>query len=63
MLFVIGEAEQGCLVRDFLRAHGVSAALSARLKRLEDGILWTLSNLSVNLYLQNTAVIGRMEKL
>ena len=52
MLFVIGEAEQGWLVRDFLRAHGVSAALSARLKRLEDGILLNGTRVTVRAMLQ-----------
>lgn len=39
MRFVIETADDGRLLRDCLRLWGVSGKLSARLKRLEDGIL------------------------
>ena len=39
MQFVITAADDGKLLRAFLREQGVSAALSARLKRREDGML------------------------
>lgn len=39
MIFRIGSEDNGKLLRTFLREHGVSAALLARLKREENGIL------------------------
>ena len=39
MRFIIGEENNGKLLRTFLREQGVSAALCARLKRLDDGML------------------------
>ena len=39
MQFLIDEKDDGRLVRTYLGAHGVSAGLLARLKRLENGIL------------------------
>ncbi len=39
MQFIVNEAESGKTVRDFLKLHGVSAALTARLKRLDRGIV------------------------
>lgn len=39
MQFTVTERDDGKLLRTFLREQGVSAVLSARLKRLEDGIL------------------------
>ena len=39
MRFVIGEGEENKLLRSYLRERGVSAALLARLKREEQGIL------------------------
>lgn len=47
MRFLITEAEQGMLIRDFLRAQGVSSALGAALKRNERGILQNGSRVTV----------------
>lgn len=39
MQFIVNEAENGKTVREFLKLHGISAALTARLKRLDRGIV------------------------
>ena len=39
MLFSVGEADHGKLLRDFLKKQGISAALLAKLKRREGGML------------------------
>lgn len=47
MQFVITQADEGKLLRTFLREQGVSAALCARLKRLDDGICLNGSHVTV----------------
>ncbi|MBP3396854.1 MAG: RluA family pseudouridine synthase [Clostridia bacterium] len=52
MDFRIKQKDHGRLVRDFLRSVGVSAALSAKLKRREEGILLNGSHVTVRAVLQ-----------
>ena len=52
MRFVIDQANDGRLLRDYLRTLGVSGKLSARLKRLENGILLNGSHVTVRTVLK-----------
>ncbi len=58
MQFIVNEAENGKTVRDFLKLHGVSAALSARLKRLPDGIVLNGTRVTVRAALQAGDVLS-----
>ena len=52
MQFVVSPCENGKTVRDFFKLHGVSAALSARLKRRPHGILLNGTRVTVRALLQ-----------
>lgn len=58
MQFVVNEAENGKSVRDFLKLHGVSASLTARLKRLGHGILQNGTRVTVRAVLQTGDVLS-----
>lgn len=55
--FCIGKEDNGVLLRDYLKAHGVSAALLARLKRHERGILLDGAHVTVRATLHEGDVL------
>ncbi len=52
MRFIIEKKDDGKILRAFLREQGVSAALSARLKRMEDGMLQNGARVTVRAVLR-----------
>ena len=57
MQFLIGAEQSGKLVRDFLKKQGISAALMAKLKRHEQGILLNETRVTVRAILKTGDVL------
>ena len=57
MQFLIGAEQSGKLVRDFLKKQGISAALMAKLKRHEQGILLNGTRVTVRAILKTGDVL------
>ena len=57
MRFLIGEADDGKLLRAYLREQGVSGALSSKLKRLDDGMMLNGSRVTVRALLHRGDVL------
>lgn len=58
MQFIITERENGKTVRDFLKLHGISATLAARLKREPHGILLNGTHVTVRAVLKTGDILA-----